>query len=261
MAEGVLFERHSGVFVVTFNRPDKGNALSTSMAEIIRDKLKEIEGDRTIRAILLRGAGDCFMDGSDMTNFSGDVNIIQELAAHKVMFLYAIIRKFRAMERAVIAAVDGRVSGAGFNLMLASDLVIATKRTVFNTGFTPFAMVPDSGATFFLPRKVGMTRANELLLLSEDFSAEQAEKWGLINKIAANDALQSEALAWAEKIATGPTRIYGQTKRLIDKSFEHDLNTQLSQESVAQIGGSRTLDFREAVKAYAAKRKPKYTGA
>ncbi len=261
MSPEVLFETRGSVLVVTFNRPDQGNALTTSMSKVFSEKLKAIGGDRSLRAILLCGAGNHFVNGHDISGFSSDVNSVQELVFQKVQFFYAVIRELQTMERPVIAAVDGRVSGGGFSLMLASDLVIATKRTVFNTGFTPHAMVPDGGATFFLPRKVGMARASELLLLSEDFSAEQAEKWGLINKVVADDVLQAEAMSWAEKVAAGPTRILAATKRLIGKSYEQELSAQLSQESTTWTAGSRTFDFREAMKAYAAKREPKFTGA
>ena len=261
MEPEVLFETRGSILVVTFNRPDQGNALTTGMAKLFSEKLKAVAGDRSLRVILMRGAGDHFMNGHDLSGFSADPNIVQEMVFHKVQFFYAVIRELQTMERPVIAAVDGRVSGGGFSLMLASDLVLATKRTVFNTGFTPHAMVPDGGATFFLPRKVGMARASELCLFSEDFSSEKAEAWGLINKTVAADALQTEAFAWAEKLATGPTRIYGAIKRLIGISYEQNLSDQLSQEATTGTAGSKTFDFREAMKAHAAKRDPKFTGA
>ena len=145
--------------------------------------------------------------------------------------------------------------------MLASDLVLATKRTVFNIGYTRYAMIPDGGATFFLPRKIGMARANELLMLGEDLDAEKAEKWRLITKVVENDQLESESMALAERVANGPTRVLGATKRLINKAFEQDLNTQLSQEATTWASVARTFDFKEGMKAYVAKREPKYTGA
>jgi len=249
------------VLIVTFNRPDTGNALTTLMARALHDKLKAVSEDRSLRAILLRGAGDIFMNGHDMTGFTADANTVQEQIYSRVQFFYACIRELQTMERPVIAAVDGHVSGAGLSFMLASDLVIATKRTVFNTDFIRYAMIPDGGATFFLPRKVGMARANEMLLLGTEFDAERAEKLCLVNKVVANDALQSEAVAWAEKLAAGPTRVMGATKRLMNVAFEHDLQTQLSLEATAWSAVTKLFDFREAMKAYVAKREPKYTGA
>lgn len=257
----ILFETKGAVLVVTFNRPDKDNTLTAAMAKALHEKLKSASENRTLRALLLRGNGGLFMNGQDMSIFNGDMNAIQERLFQKAQFCNSIIREFQAMERPIIAAVNGRVSGFGLSLMLASDLVIASKKAIFNSGFTVNAMVPDGGTTFFLPRKVGAGKANEILLLNEDFSADKAEQWGLVSKIVEDDALQTEALAWAEKIASGPTRIYGATKRILAKTFENDLNGQLSQESAAWSAGSKTFDFREAIKALAAKREPKFTGA
>lgn len=261
MAGEVLFETRGSVLVVTFNRPQSGNALSTAMARTLCDKLKMIADDRSLRAILLRGAGDTFMDGHDMTGFIGDTHAVQEQIFARVQFFFSCIRELLIMERPVISAIDGRASGAGFSFMLVSDLVIATRRAVFETGYTKYAMIPDGGATFFLPRKVGMARANELLLLGEPLDAEKAEKWRMVNKVVENDTLDAEAMAWAEKIARGPTRIMGATKRLINMAFEQDINTQLSQEATTWTAISKTFDFREGMRAYMEKREAKFTGA
>jgi 2-(1,2-epoxy-1,2-dihydrophenyl)acetyl-CoA isomerase len=189
------------------------------------------------------------------------MNAIQDQISQKVQFFYTIIREMHVMEKPIIASVDGRVTGAGFNFMLASDLVIAAKRTVFNAGFTNVAMVPDGGATFFLPRKIGMARASEVLMLSEDFSCADAANWGLVNRVVEDDALQAESLAWAEKIASGATRAMGAAKRLIAKSFDQDLNAHLSLEANFWNTGCKSFDFREAMKAGAANRPAKFTGA
>jgi 2-(1,2-epoxy-1,2-dihydrophenyl)acetyl-CoA isomerase len=261
MPAEVLFQTRSAILIVTFNRPDKGNALNTSMAKALSEKLKAVSEDRSLRAILLRGAGDTFMDGHDMSGFTGGTNDVQEQIFQRVQFFFTSIRELLGMEKPVISAIDGRVSGAGFSFMLASDLVIATKRSVFSTGYTKHAMIPDGGATFFLPRKVGIARANELLLLGEELDAEEAEKWRLVNKVVDDDALEAESMALAEKIAKGPTRVLGATKRLINMAFEQDLRTQLSLEATTWNAVAKTFDFREGMSAYTAKREPKYTGA
>ncbi|MFA5040335.1 MAG: enoyl-CoA hydratase-related protein [Bdellovibrionales bacterium] len=261
MAAEVLFETRGSVFIVTFNRPEARNALTTSMAKELSAKLKSINEDRSLRALLLRGANNIYMDGQDMSGFAGDINAVQEQISHRVQFFYSCIREMMAMDRPVISAVDGRVSGAGLSFMLASDIVVATKRSTFNAGTTQYAMIPDGGTTFFLPRKIGMAHANELLLLGEDFDADRAEKLHLITRLVENDALEAQAMAFAERLAKGPTRVLGATKRLINKSFEQDLNTQLSQEASAWTSVTRTFDFREGMKASAGKREPKYTGA
>lgn len=261
MENEILFETRGAVFVVTFNRPQNGNALTPFMIKALSEKLKAVSENRALRAILLRGAGGSFMDGHDLKFFVGETNAVQEQTFQKIQYYYAVIREFQAMDRPVVAAVEGRVSGAGLSLMLASDLVIAAKDAVFNTNFTPHAMVPDGGATYFLPRKVGSARATELFLLSEDFSVESAERWGLVNKTVAKEDLEAQALVWAEKLAEGPTRAFGATKRLINKAFEQDLNAQLSLEAITWNAGTKTFDFREAIKAFSGKRPPKYTGS
>lgn len=261
MTGEVLFETKGSVLIVTFNRPANENAMNTTMAKAFCEKLKAVSDDRSLRAVLLRGAGENFMNGHDLTRFRGDANAIQEEIFQRVQYFFGSIRELQSMDRPVIAAVDGKVSGAGFSLMLASDLVISTQRAIFSTGAAQHAMVPDGGTTFFLPRKVGMARATELLLLGEDLTAEKAEKWRMVNKVVENDALEAEALAWAERVAKGPTRVLGATKRLINKAFEQDLNTQLSQEASTWAAVARTFDFREGMSAYHAQRDPKFTGA
>jgi 2-(1,2-epoxy-1,2-dihydrophenyl)acetyl-CoA isomerase len=231
------------------------------MAKTICEKLRSVSDVRALRAVLLRGAGNVFMDGHDMAGFTGDANAVQDHLFQRIQFFFSSIREILAMERPVISAIDGRVSGAGLSLMLASDLVIATKRSVFNADFTHYSTIPDGGTTFFLPRKIGMARATEFLLLGQDVGADKAETWGLVNRVVENDALEAESLALAEKLASGPTRVIGATKRLIAKTFEQELNAQLSQESSAWNIVAKTFDFREAMKAYAAKGTPKFTGA
>ena len=261
MTSEILFETRGAVLVVTFNRPDKGNALTGVMSKMLSEKFKAINADRSLRAVLLRGQGDHFMCGYELSGFAGDANALQEQIFLKNQFFYSVIRELQAMDRPVVAAVDGYVSGAGFNMMLASDIVIAARRTVFNTGFASIAMVPDAGATFFLPRKVGAARAIELLMLCEDFSADMAEQWGLINRVVDDSVVQSEAMAWAEKLANGATRILGATKKLVCSGFDKDLNSQLAVESAAATAMSKSFDFREAMNAYTAKREAKFTGA
>lgn len=258
----ISFEAKNNVLIVTFDRPENGNALTTSMAKTFSEKLKAVSEDRGYRALLLKGANNCFMTGHDMSGFAGETNDVQEQIFTRVQFFYAVIREMQVMERPVISAVEGTVSGSGYSLALASDFVIAAQGTVFNPGFTSYAMIPDGGATFFLPRKVGAAKANEILLLNEDMSAELAEKWGIVNKIVPANNLHGEATAFAERLAQGPTRIYGATKRLIGRAFEQDLKNHLSQEATTWTTiGAKTFDFREAMKAFISNRDAKFTGA
>jgi 2-(1,2-epoxy-1,2-dihydrophenyl)acetyl-CoA isomerase len=261
MTSEVLFETRGGVLIVTFNRPEIGNAFTCYMAGLMEEKFKAAADNRGIRAILLRGNGAHFMNGHDLSVYADNMKAAQDQILQKVQLFYACIREMQVMEKPIIAAVQGRVAGAGLCFMLACDLVIAAKSTIFNADFTSHAMVPDGGVTFFLPRKVGATRAMEILTLNEDFSVETADKWGLINKSVDADVLAAESLAWTDKIASGATRSFGATKRLIAKSFEQDINAQLSMEAAYWNTGCKTFDFAEAMKAHVAKRPEKFTGA
>jgi 2-(1,2-epoxy-1,2-dihydrophenyl)acetyl-CoA isomerase len=173
---------------------------------------------------------------------------------------HSAIRELLAMDKPVIAACTGLTAGPGMSLMLACDLVLAAKSAVFNCKFTSYGMTPDGGASFLLARKVGMMKANELLMLSETFGAADAERWNLVNKVVDDAKLKDEALAWIDRLANGPTRAYGGVKRLVAKSLEQDVNTQLSLEHTYWGASARSFDFREAVKAHFAKRPAKFTG-
>jgi 2-(1,2-epoxy-1,2-dihydrophenyl)acetyl-CoA isomerase len=165
------------------------------------------------------------------------------------------------MDKPVLAAVEGNVAGPGLSFMLACDLVLAARGTKFNCKYTSYGMPPDGGISLNLTRKVGTSKACELLMLSETFTAEQAEKWNLVNAVVDDDKLSAEALTWVDRLATGPTKAFGSVKRLVAKAFEQDLATQLSLEHTYWGGCSRSFDFREAVKAHFAKRPAKFMGA
>ena len=206
------------------------------------------------------GQGDHFMNGHDMNMYIGSPTAVQEKIYHKVQFFNHTVLELQGMDRPVIAAVKGRVSGAGLSLMLASDLVIAAHGTVFNSDYIPYAMVPDGGTAFFLARKMARRKPARFCCSVKILRAEQAESWGLVNRVVAGDALQAEATAWATKLATGATRTLGMTKRLIAKAFEQDLNAHLGVEAACVATNTKSLDFAEAMKAFSAKRPAKFIG-
>ncbi|MDP9126828.1 MAG: enoyl-CoA hydratase-related protein [Pseudomonadota bacterium] len=261
MANEIISEIKGQALIVTFNRPDRGNAMNMDLAMLLFNLLKNATTDRGIRAVLLRGQGGHFMTGLDMQMYTGDVGLGTERANQLMQPYHSAIRELQAMEKPVLAAVEGAVSGPGMSFMLACDLVLAARSATFNCGFTGYAMSPDGGASFFLPRKVGAARAMELLMLSESFDAAQAEKWSLINGVVDDDRLHAEALSWLDKLVNGPTRAFGAVKSLIGRSFENNLHAQLGLEHTYWGTCSRTFDFREGMKAVVAKRDAKYTGA
>jgi 2-(1,2-epoxy-1,2-dihydrophenyl)acetyl-CoA isomerase len=216
-----------------------------------------------VRAVLLRGAGGNFMNGVDLTGLygKGGVDLGIERANQMMQPYHNVIRELQVMDKPVIAAVEGAVAGPGLSLMLACDLVLAARGTKFNCNFTSNALSPDGGSTFFLARKVGAAKAMELLMLSEDFTAEDAQKWNLVNHVSDDGKLQDDSLGWVDRLANGPTRAFSGVKKLVLKAFENDLNAQLALEHSYWGGSVRSFDFREAMKAHFAKREAKYSGA
>ena len=261
MANEILTEKRGQSLIVTFNRTDRGNALNLPMANQLLTAVKPITTDAGIRAVMLRGQGGHFMDGLDLDIYRGDFNAGLANAHQLTLAYHSTIREMHIMDKPVVAAVTGSVAGPGLSLMLACDLVIAARSARFSTGFVTYGMSPDGGMSFHLTRKAGAGRAAELLMFGDSFTAEQAQAWGLVNKVVEDEAMESESAALLDRLTQGPTRALGGIKRVIAKAFEQDLIAQLSFEHTHTGACSRSFDFRDAIKAHEAKRPPKFTGA
>ncbi len=210
---------------------------------------------------MLRGSGGNFMNGMDMSFYTGDLNVALERANQLVLPYHSAIRELQAMDKPVLAAVEGAVTGSGISFMLACDLVISAQNTKFNCKFTDYGLTPDGGCSYFLPRKIGLSRATELMMLSQTFDVAEAERLHLVNKPVPDEQLESAALEWLDQLAEGPTRAYGAIKKLAMKSFEQDMNTHLGLEHTYFGHSTRSFDFREAVKAFTAGRPVKLSGS
>jgi 2-(1,2-epoxy-1,2-dihydrophenyl)acetyl-CoA isomerase len=256
----VLSARRGQALIVTLNRPERENSMNLDLANQLFNILKNTTTDRGIRAVLLCGAGGSFMNGLDANFFGGDLDLALEYANQLVMPYHSAIRELQAMDKPVLAVVQGHVTGAGMSLMLASDLVIAAKSTTFECAFTEFALSSTGGCSFFLPRKIGASRAMEMLLLNQAFDAAYAERLHLINRVVEDANLEEAALEWIDQLAAGPTKAFGSMKKLVLKAFDQDLNAQLSLEHTHFGHNSRSFDFREAVKALKTGRAAKFTG-
>ncbi len=261
MANEILTENRGQTLIVTFNRPEHGNALNLDMANALFHAVKPTTTNAGVRAVLLRGQGGNFMNGLDLSLYKGDYDAAITKANQIIQPYHSTIREINAMDKPVIAAVDGHVAGPGMSLMLACDLVLAARNTKFNLRFTSYGTSPDGGATHYLTRKVGAAKAMELLMLSETFSAEEAEKWGLINGIVEDDKLHDEAFAWVDRLSQGPTKAFGAVKRLVSKAFEQDLITHLGLEHTLWGACARSFDFRGAIHNNFDPQRTKYTGA
>ena len=250
----VLSEIGGGVAVVTLNRPDKLNAFNEEMHLALRAALARAEADSSIRALLLTGAGRGFCAGQDLgdRNVSGDVDLGHTLGN----FYNPLIRKLRALPLPVVCAVNGVAAGAGANIALACDIVLAARSARFVQAFCRLGLVPDSGGTYNLPRLVGEARAKGLALLGEPLTAERAEAWGLIWRAVDDEALMEEA----RKLATQPTAGLAKTKQALQASLENDLDAQLDLERDLQREAGRSADYREGVAAFMEKRAAVFQG-
>ena len=258
----LLTENKNGVGIITLNRPDKLNAFSDELTFQLQDALKEMEKDKEVRAIILTAAGRGFCAGQDLQSRS----IAQEMGERpslgdSIRRRYnPIVIRLRRIEKPIIAAVNGVAAGAGASIAFACDYRIVTDKVNFIQSFTKVGLIPDSGATFILTRLVGLTKAFELMLSADKLSAEEALKLGIVNKIVGEDDLMKEAIALAEKLAAGPTKAFGLTKRAVNRAVFDDLEELLEYEASLQEIAGRSDDFAEGVKAFVEKRTPQYTG-
>jgi 2-(1,2-epoxy-1,2-dihydrophenyl)acetyl-CoA isomerase len=258
----ILIEKKNGVATITLNRPDKLNAFNDELTFTLQDALKETEKDESVRAIVLTGAGRGFCSGQDLQSRS----ISQEMGQRpslgdSIRRRYnPIVIKIRRMEKPIIAAVNGVAAGAGASLAFACDFRVAAENANFIQSFTKVGLIPDSGSTFMLPRLIGVTKAFELMLSADKLDAAEALRLGLVNKVVPADAVVAEATALAEKLALGPSKAFGLTKRAVNKAMFSDLEELLEYEASLQEIAGRSDDFQEGVKAFIEKRQPAYTG-
>jgi len=244
---------------ITLNRPEKLNAFVSEMHGLLREAMTQAEGDASIRALLITGAGRGFCAGQDLSERDmNDPNL--DLGGGLDANYNPFIRRMRALPKPVIAAVNGVAAGAGANFALACDLVIAARSASFMQAFSKIALVPDCGGTYWLPRLAGMQRAMGMALLAERIGAEDAERWGLVWKVVDDAKLMDEATTLARALAAGPTHTYGRIKQALYASPGNTLEQQLDLERDFQREVGRHTDYREGVAAFLEKRKPAFTG-
>jgi 2-(1,2-epoxy-1,2-dihydrophenyl)acetyl-CoA isomerase len=254
MAE-VEVARDGAVQTITLNRPDVLNAFNRALHKALRDALKEAR-DPEVRAVVLTGAGRGFSAGQDLKEFGETANVRDALRESYHPNVLAI----RALEKPVIAAVNGVCAGAGLSLACVCDFRIAADDASFVPGFIGIGLVPDAGGTYFLHRLLGAARAFEWMSSNRRLTAVEAHAWGLVSEVVAADALQARAAELAATYAALPTRGIGMTKRLFDHADTATLEEQLELEAQLQAAATQTDDFREGVAAFLEKRAPRFTG-
>ncbi len=256
----VLVERREGYRLITLNRPDRLNSFNEEMHAHLMAALVEAEGDEDCRALLLTGAGRGFCAGQDLSNRVYEPGVVPDLGSTIERFYNPLIRKLRALPMPVVCAVNGVAAGAGANIALACDIVLAARSARFIQAFAKIGLIPDSGGTWFLPRLVGPARARGLAMLAEPLAAEQAEAWGLIWKCVEDAVLLDEAGKLAAHLATQPTIGLSLTKRALDAAETSTLDAQLDRERDWQREAGQTPDYAEGVRAFFEKRAPQFTG-
>jgi 2-(1,2-epoxy-1,2-dihydrophenyl)acetyl-CoA isomerase len=251
-----------GIAWITLNRPEALNAFSFSMRDDFIRFLLRIENDPQVRCVVLRGAGANFMAGGDVKAFTEQLALPPE--ERRALFegmchaMHPIIYLIRRLQKPVLASVQGACAGLGMSLVLACDLAIAAENSVFTLAYVKIGTTPDGGASFFLPRTVGMKRAMEIALLSDRMDAAVAERLGLVNRIVPADKLESETLALATRLAGAATQAVGRTKALLGSAFSHDLEAHLQLEGLHFAACTLTGDMTEGVNAFVEKRRPKF---
>jgi 2-(1,2-epoxy-1,2-dihydrophenyl)acetyl-CoA isomerase len=254
----LLVETKDGVATLTLNRPDKLNAFNRELSGELVFALAALASDERVRAILLTGGGRAFCAGQDLAEAipKGDAN--PDLGAIVKAVYTPVIRGIRTIEKPVVAAVNGIAAGAGAQLALLCDIVVASPAASFVWSFTKIGVIPDTGGTFLLPRMVGLQRAAALTMLHDKVSAEQAREWGLVYKVA--DPVVDAAMEIAKRLAELPTRALGLTKRGFNHSLGLDLERAMAFEEDLQREAGLSGDYKEGVKAFLEKRQPAYTG-
>jgi 2-(1,2-epoxy-1,2-dihydrophenyl)acetyl-CoA isomerase len=254
----VLLHKENGVGYITLNRPEKYNSYNREMALALQSHLDDCEQDDTVRCIYLTGAGKGFCSGQDLSEAMSPS--AAELERMVREHYNATITRIRNIEKPVIAAVNGVAAGAGANLALACDIVLASESATFLQAFSKIGLIPDSGGTFFLPRLVGMQRAAALMMTADKVTAAEAVAMGMIYKSFSDETFEHESKKLAMTLAQMPTKGIGLTKRLLNQSFDNNLEQQLDQEAKVQVEAGATADFKEGVRSFLEKRKPVFTG-
>jgi 2-(1,2-epoxy-1,2-dihydrophenyl)acetyl-CoA isomerase len=256
----ITTEQSAGVLAITLNRPDVLNAFNAEMAARMQDALASAAAAESVRAVLLTGAGRAFCAGQDLASVPNAEPGEFDIGAIVRSQYNPIIRAIRELEKPVLCAVNGVAAGAGANLALACDIVLAAREASFIQAFCKIGLIPDSSGTYFLPRLAGFARASGMALLGDKINAEQAQQWGLIWQVVDGAELLSKARELTRHLATQPTRGLGLTKRALNASLANDLSTQLDVEEALQREAGRTRDFAEGVNAFLSKRAPVFEG-
>ena len=255
----LIFEKQNGIANITLNRPKAFNSFNKDLALSLQAALDDCAADQTIRVVVLTGSGKAFCAGQDLV----EVTTPELMPGFKTLLeehYRPIVLKIRNLEKPVIAAVNGVAAGAGANIALACDIVVASEKASFIQAFSGIGLIPDSGGTFFLPRLVGFQKAVAISMLGDKISAEEAEQMGMIYKVFPAAEFEEQVQKLSSRLAQMPTKGLALTKQAFNSTMTNSLEEQLAVENEAQIAASLTDDYQEGVQAFLEKRKPVFKG-
>jgi 2-(1,2-epoxy-1,2-dihydrophenyl)acetyl-CoA isomerase len=253
----ILFEIKDGIAFITLNRPDKLNAFDREMALLLQTRLDDCK-DKSVRCVYITGNGKAFSAGQDLAEVADPAGpgMKKILGEH----YNPIVTRIRKLEKPVVAAVNGVAAGAGANIALCCDIVVAASSASFIQAFSKIGLIPDSGGTYILPRLIGWQKASALMMLGDKISAMDAEKMGMVYKVIDDDKFSTESLAIANTLAQMPTKGLAFTKQILNISLASNFEDQLHDEDIFQQRAAQTADYKEGVNAFLEKRKPIFKG-
>lgn len=258
MSLSISFEIKNNIAFIALNRPEKFNSFNREMALQLQDVLDQCANDDSVRAIAITGNGKAFCAGQDITELVGDdaIGIDKILSEH----YNPIVRRIRTLHKPVIAAVNGVAAGAGANIALACDIVVASSSASFIQAFSKIGLIPDSGGTFTLPRLIGFQKASAIMMLGDKISATEAERIGMIYKVFPDESFADESYKIVVTVAQMPTAALALTKQALNQSISNNLEEQLSLEDELQRKAAGSADYQEGINAFLEKRPAIFTG-
>jgi 2-(1,2-epoxy-1,2-dihydrophenyl)acetyl-CoA isomerase len=256
--DSVLYQLKGSVAIIRLNRPEKFNSFNRKMALLLQRYLDDAGNDENVRAVYITGNGKAFSAGQDISELTGDdpISFDKILSEH----FNPVIKKIRELQLPVVCGVNGVAAGAGANIALCCDIVVASANASFIQAFSKIGLIPDSGGTYFLPRLIGFQKASALMMLGEKVDAYEAERLGMIYKVLDEDGFDSSAESIASALAQMPTQGLALTKQALNNSFKNNFEQQLKTEDELQFKAGNTADYREGIAAFTEKRKPSFKG-